>query len=153
MVATNSEETIYTIHIAKEIQIAAPIEIAFEALLAELGPESEMPDGTAFPMKIEPRPGGLWYRDLGDDSGHLWGHVQVIKPPKLLEISGPMFMSYPALNFIQYRLHDEGDNTRVEFAHRALGLISKEHREGVAMGWEYGLNRIREIAEKRSKSR
>ena len=41
-------------------------------------------------MKIEPWPGGRWYRDLGNNAGHLWGHVQVIKPPTLLEICGPL---------------------------------------------------------------
>ena len=49
-----------------------------------------------FPMVIEPWPGGRWYRDLGNNAGHLWGHVQVIKPPTLLELCGPMFMSFPA---------------------------------------------------------
>jgi hypothetical protein len=47
------------------------------------------------PMKIEPWPGGRWYRDLGDNDGHLWRHVQAIKQPTLLEIYGPLMMSYP----------------------------------------------------------
>ena len=93
MVAMTVEETIHTLHISREVEIAAPIDIAFAALLAELGPESQLPDGTPFPLKLEPHPGGRWYRDLGDQAGHLWGHVQVIKPPKLVELSGPMFMS------------------------------------------------------------
>ena len=46
-------------------------------------------------MKIEPWPGGRWYRDLGNNTGHFWGHVQAIKPPALLEICGPLFMSLP----------------------------------------------------------
>jgi hypothetical protein len=37
------------------------------------------------PLKIEPWPGGRWYRDLGDNNGHLWGHVQASKRPRLLE--------------------------------------------------------------------
>src|SRR6266481_10184093 len=98
------EQDIRTINIVKEIEIAAPLEIAFEAMLEEIGPSGEMPGGKPFPMVIEPWPGGRWYRDLGKNSGHLWGHVQVIKPPTLLELSGPMFMSFPALNHVQYRL-------------------------------------------------
>ncbi len=47
------------------------------------------------PMKIEPWPGGRWYRDLGDNNGHFWGHVQAIKRPTLLEITGPLLASYP----------------------------------------------------------
>jgi hypothetical protein len=89
------EQDIQVISILKEVEVAAPIEIAFEAVLEKLGPGGEMPGGKPFPMVIEPWPGGRWYRDLGDNSGHLWGHVQVIKPPALLELCGPMFMSQP----------------------------------------------------------
>ena len=74
--------------ISKEIEIAAPLDSAFAAMLDVLGPEGQMPDGKPYPMKIEPWPGGRWYRDLDNNSGHLWGHVQVIKPPTLLEICG-----------------------------------------------------------------
>ena len=149
MIANATEEIVRSLNISKDVLIAAPIEATFEAVLAELGPEGQMPDGKPFPMKIEPWPGGRWYRDLGDKSGHLWGHVQVIKPPALLEICGPMFMSYPAINFLQYRLTAEGGGTRVKITHRALGLIPSEHLEGPAEGWEHGLKRIRELAERR----
>jgi hypothetical protein len=100
-------------------------------------------------MKIEPWPGGRWYRDLGNNSGHLWGHVQVIKPPMLLELCGPMMMSYPANNHVQYRLKAEGGGTRLSIIHRALGLIPPEHRDGFPDGWEHGLKRIRDLAERR----
>src|SRR5439155_23505794 len=93
---------ISSMKIQKEIFIEAPIDIAFECVLAQLGPESEMPDGKPFPFKIEAWPGGRWFRDLGNNTGHLWGHVQVIKPPKLIELSGPFMMSYAATNHIQY---------------------------------------------------
>src|SRR6185436_20950854 len=86
--------------IQKEIFIEAPIDIAFESVLAQLGPESEMPDGRPFPFKLEAFPGGRWFRDLGNNTGHLWGHVQVIKPPKLIEIWGPFMMSYAAINHL-----------------------------------------------------
>jgi hypothetical protein len=99
-------------------------------------------------MKLEAWPGGRWYRDLGNHSGHLWGHVQVIKPPTLLEICGPLMMSYPAANHLQYRLKAEGGVTRLAFLHRATGLILPEHREGMPKGWEHWLQRIRERAER-----
>ena len=129
-----------TLEIRKEIDIAAPIEIAFEAMLDELGPEGQMPDGKPFAMTIEPWPGGRWYRDLGNNSGHFWGHVQVIKPPTLLEIYGPMMMSYPAINHVQYRLTEEGAGTRFSFLHRAMGLLLPEHRDGMKAGWGYKVN-------------
>jgi len=140
-------ESVQTFEIRKEILIAAPLEVSFEAVLDELGPEGQMPDGRPFPMKIEAWPGGRWYRDLGNDAGHLWGHVQVIKPPTLLELCGPMPMSYPAINHVQYRLKAEDGGTRLTLVHRAMGLIAPEHRDGMPEGWEHGLERIRELAE------
>ena len=147
------EQAVQTIEIQRDAQIAAPPEIVFESVLDELGPEGQMPDGTPFPMKIEAWPGGRWFRDLGKDAGHFWGHVQVIKPPKLLELCGPMFMSYPATNFVQYRLTPEGDGTRLTITHRAMGLIPADHRENVSTGWEHGLKRIAELAERRKAGR
>jgi hypothetical protein len=146
---TTVEDTLQTLDIRQEILVAAPVEVTFEAVLEELGPGSEMPDGRPFPMKLEPWPGGRWFRDLGNDTGHLWGHVQVLKPPGLLELCGPLFMSYPATNFVQYRLVAEGAGTRVRLAHRAMGLIPAADRTGVVSGWEYGLRRVRELARRR----
>ena len=150
MTTTTADETIHTLNIQKNIEIAAPIEVAFEALLEELGPGSELPDGRPMAMKIEPWPGGRWYRDLGNNSGHFWAHVQVIKPPALLELCGPMFMSYAAISHVQYRLVPEGGGTRLRLTHTAVGLITAEHRDGVQQGWAHGLQRIRELAERRS---
>ncbi len=141
--------SVETLEIRKQIEIAAPIEVTFAAVLAELGPGSELPDGKPFPMKVEPWPGGRWYRDLGDNAGHLWGHVQVIKPPTLLELCGPMPMSFPAVNHVQYRLKAEGGKTRLTFLHRAMGLIPPELRAGMPDGWEHGLKRIRALAERK----
>jgi hypothetical protein len=149
MIVNTIDETINSLNISKDIQIAAPIEVAFESLLEELGPAGQMPDGKPMPMKIEPWPGGRWYRDLGNNSGHFWGHVQVIKPPTLLEICGPLFMSYPATSHVQYRLTAEGSGARLTLTHRAFGEITPQHRDGVVEGWSYKLKRIREIAERR----
>lgn len=145
------DETIHSIHIVKEIEIGAPVQTTFEAVLEELGPGGQMPDGKPFPMKIEPWPGGRWYRDLGNNAGHFWGHVQVIKPPTLLEICGPMFMSYPTSSHVQYRLTAEGERTRLRIVHRAFGQIPEDHRKGVHEGWSHGLKRIQEIAEGHAK--
>lgn len=148
-------DTIHTINLTKELQIAAPVEITFEAVLEELGPGSVLPDGSPFPMTIEPWPGGRWFRDHGNNTGHLWAHVQVIKPPPherpLLELCGPMFMSYPAINHVQYRLIPDGAGTLLRITHRAVGLIPAADREGVHEGWNHGLPRIRELAERRVK--
>lgn len=143
---TMTDDAVRTIHIVRERLIDAPIAVVWEAMLDEMGPEGTMPGGKPFPRILEPFVGGRWYRDLGGDTGHLWGFVQVIKPPALLEITGPMFMSYPAANHLQYRLAAEGNKVRLTLTHRALGLIPEDHAAGVQQGWNHGLDRIAEIA-------
>ncbi len=147
----SERQSFESFEIFKEIEIAAPIDIAFAAMLDEIGPENQMLGGKPFPMKIEPWPGGRWYRDLGNNSGHFWGHVQVIKPPTLLEICGPLMMSFPALNHVQYRFKADGGVTRLAFIHRAMGRILPEHRDGMPKGWEDWLQRIRERAERKNR--
>src|SRR5579884_34319 len=142
-----NQEQVQILSIQQEVAIAAPIETAWEAVLEQMGPHSEMEDGTPFPFTLEAWPGGRLYRDLGHSTGHLWGHVQVIKPPKLLEIWGPMMMSYPAVNHLQYRLTAEGPTTRLQLTHRAMGVLDERHREGMPKGFAFWLKRMKNLAE------
>jgi hypothetical protein len=151
MTDNKPEEGIQAFIITKEELIQAPAAIAFQALLEELGSASSGPDGANLTLKIEAWPGGRWFRDLGNGAGHLWGHVQVLKPPRLLELSGPLFMSYPAINHVQYRLAEEGKSTRLFFTHRSMGQISVEHREGMGKGWTEWIAKIKNRAEKATK--
>lgn len=136
------------LHIHQEIDIEAPPATVWESLLEQVGEGADRPDGQPMPMKLEAWPGGRWYRDLGNNAGHFWGHVQVIKPPTLLEITGPMFMSYAVASHIQYRLTEQGRGTRLALTHRAMGQISAEHRAGVTMGWQHIIKRIKARAER-----
>jgi uncharacterized protein YndB with AHSA1/START domain len=140
-----------TLEVTKEIQVNASLEDTFAALLEQLGPANETPEGVKTNMKIEPWPGGRWWRDLGNNNGHFWGHLQAIKRPTLLEISGPLFMSYAVVSNVQYRLSESGGGTLIRFHHKAMGAIQDEHREGVSKGWFHMLSRIRERAEAASK--
>jgi len=148
MTLTMSEIESLSLKVNQEIRVRASLEKTFAALLEELGPGSQLPDGTPMPMKIEPWPGGRWLRDLGGDNGHYWGTVQAIKKPTLLEISGPLFMSYPVVNNVQYRLSQDGDETLITFCHAGFGLISEDHRKGVTSGWNSIHERVRKRAEK-----
>ncbi|MBX3386568.1 MAG: SRPBCC domain-containing protein [Phycisphaeraceae bacterium] len=139
-------ETIHTLHIVRDRLIAATPEIVWETLLEKLGPAAGMPE-SPMPMKVEPWPGGRWFRDLGDGKGHHWGHVQVIKPPTLLEICGPLFMSYPAISHVQYRLTPTGNRATLKLIHRAMGLITQEHHTGVQTGWNENLDWIKTRSE------
>ena len=130
-----------------EVLVRASLEHTFDSVIAQLGRLNETPDGKTFPMTLEPWPGGRWFRDLGGNNGHLWGHVQSIKRPTLLEIYGPLFMSYPTLSNLQYRLKEVDGGTLIVFQHLAFGFIDDDHRRGVSAGWKPLLERIRAAAE------
>jgi hypothetical protein len=147
MVSTALSLESLSLIVTQEIQVKAGLEKTFAALLEQIGPENDTPDGRKMPMKIEPWPGGRWFRDLGEKNGHLWGHVQAIKRPTLLEITGPLFMSYAVTSNVQYRLSEEQGGTLIRFHHKALGMIEDEHRRGVTQGWTHILSQIRTRAE------
>ena len=135
-----------TLSVTQEIHVRASLDATFAALLEEIGPHN-MADDKPMPMKIEPWPGGRWYRDLGNNDGHFWGHVQAIKRPTLLEITGPLFMSYPVVSNVQYRLSEADGGTLIQLRHSALGLIQDDHRKNVSRGWGSLQERIRARAE------
>ncbi len=135
MISTATRIEDLTLNVTEEIHVRAPLETTFAALLEQLGPQNATPDGKPMPLKLEAWPGGRWYRDLGDGNGHFWGVVQAIKRPTLLEFTGPLFMSYPVVSNVQYRLSEKDDGTLITFHHTALGLIQEDHRTGVNKGW------------------
>jgi hypothetical protein len=131
-----------TLDIEQQVEVKAAIGDVFKGVLHRFGEGSENPQGESLQMVLEPWPGGRWFRDRGAGIGHLWGHVQVIKPPVLLELSGPMFMSYPAINHLELRLTEIAGGTRVTLRHRAIGFLDPAHREGVGVGWRSYLDNL-----------
>lgn len=136
-----------TLVITEEILVAASIETTFTSLLVQLGRQNETPDGKPLPMVIEARPGGRWYRDLGGDDGHLWGFVQSIKKPLLLEIWGPLFISTAATSNLMYRLSETDGGTRISFKHTLVGPVPDEFRQHMAPGWSAIHARVKRAAE------
>jgi hypothetical protein len=82
-----------TMDSTQSIDIKADIGAVFRAVLHRLGEGFTNPQGESMNLTLEQWPGGRWFRDRGNGIGHLWGHLQVIKPPVLLELSGPLIMS------------------------------------------------------------
>lgn len=149
MAANVMEGVVQAFEIIKEEEIAAPIEIVFETILEQMGPLNSTPE-KPMPMVLEAWPGGRWYRDLGNNTGHFWGTVQAIKSPSLIEISGPLFMSNPAANNLQYRLTEENGVTHMRFVHRSMGWIG-EYERNVDTGWSHFIERIRTAAVARAR--
>jgi uncharacterized protein YndB with AHSA1/START domain len=136
-----------TFTITEEILVKASIEKTFASLIAEMGRRNVRPDGVPMPMVLEAQPGGRWYRDLGGDNGHLWGFVQSIKRPALLEIWGPLFMSTAATSNLTYRLSESDDGTRIDFTHTVFGPFPDDFRKNMGTGWTALHARVQATAE------
>ena len=135
-----------TFTITEEIHVRASLESTFASLLAQLGPLNETPDGRPLSMLIEARQSGRWYRDLGGDNGHLWGFVQSIKRPSLLEIWGPLMMSTGATSNMMYRLSEEDGGTLISFKHTLVGPVPDEFRDNMPPGWAAMHARVKQNA-------
>ena len=85
-----------TLDINQNVEIKAPVGDVYRSVLHRFGDGFTTPKGESMQMVLEQWPGGRWFRDRGNGIGHLWGHVQAIKAPVLLELNGPMFMSLSA---------------------------------------------------------
>ncbi|MEP7076291.1 MAG: SRPBCC domain-containing protein [Acidobacteriota bacterium] len=131
-----------TLDIQQEVEVKGKIDEVFKSVINRFGKGSTTANGESMQLNIEEFAGGRWYRDRGEGVQHLWGHVQVIKAPVLLELSGPMFMSYPALNHIELKLEEVTGGTKVVFRHRAVGMLEQQHREGVKEGWKHFLDAV-----------
>lgn len=151
MTTTTSDTEQATFVIAEEIHVNASLETTFASLLVQMGRQNETPEGKPLPMILEPRPGGRWYRDLGGDNGHLWGFVQSIKRPVLLEIWGPLFMSTGATSNLIYRLSGSDASTLITFRHSLVGPVSEDFRQHMAPGWSVLHERVKKAAEAASR--
>ena len=136
-----------TFTVSEEISVHASLDQTFASLIAQMGRLNETPDGKPLPMVLEPHPGGRWYRELGGDNGHLWGFVQSIKRPVLLEIWGPLFMSTAATSNLLYRLSETPEGTLITFTHTVVGPFPEDHRPQLGTGWTALHARVRKAAE------
>jgi len=133
--------------INQEIRINGAADAVFRGLIDQLTMMNTGPDSEPLQFVLEERPGGRWYRDLGNDSGHLWGHVQSIKPGELLEIFGPLFMSFAVANNVIFRMAEDSGVTKLTMRHQVLGVIPAEMSAGMADGWKGMLAGVKKLVE------
>lgn len=136
--------------IEQSVEIDATPEVIFESILDEM---LALPDGKGggLTFKLEAWPGGRWFRDLGNNAGHFWGHVQVIKPPTVLEIYGPLMISSAAVSHVSYRVKSENGVNTLSITHRIFGDFDPKIPEMVGGGWKMIIENIRATALKKKK--
>jgi hypothetical protein len=137
-----------SLDISQSIEIKSALGTAYRSLMRRISDENVTADNKPMPMVLEEWPGGRWFRDLGNGQGHFWGLVQVIKPPTLLEITGPMFMSYAVAGHLQFRLMQIPGGVELSMRHRILGMVEEQHRRGVRAGWNAILERVKTASER-----
>jgi len=136
-----------TLTISHEVHVRSSLAATFAAVLEQMGRSNVGHEGQPMPMTIEPWPGGRWFRDLGNGDGHLWGHVQAIKQPTLLEITGPLMISSAVISNVQYRLKEVDGGTLITFRHTAFGPMPDGYGDGLSKGWTQLLDGVRKRAE------
>ena len=139
------------LNIEQSIEIKAAPEKVFEGLIQNLCDMEGEPGKPRLKLQLERKPGGRWYRDLGSDSGHLWGFVQSIKPPTLLEIFGPLMISNPVACHLIVRLAPVAGGTKLVLKNEVFGPVPEEYREGMkgmGDGWGQMLSALKKDAER-----
>ena len=135
------------VNIDQTIEIKAAPGDVFEGLIARMceleGQEGKPP----IKLVLERWPGGRWFRDLDGGNGHLWGFVQSIKPPTLLEVFGPLFMSHPVSGHLIVRLTPIAGGTKVVFQNQFFGPVPADVREGTAHSWDRMLKHLKRDVE------
>lgn len=136
------------VNVDQTIEIKAAPGDVFEGLITQLC-ELHGKDGRpSVKLRMERWPGGRWFRDLEGGNGHLWGFVQSIKPPTLLELFGPLFMSHPVSGHLIVRLTQIPGGTKVVFQNQIFGPVPADMREGLAEGWGDTLARVKKSVER-----
>ncbi|MCI0451065.1 MAG: SRPBCC domain-containing protein [Candidatus Latescibacteria bacterium] len=138
----------FLVNFDQTIEIKAAPGDVFEGLVARMC-EFEGEDGRpGFKLRMERWPGGRWFRDLDGGNGHLWGFVQSIKPPTLLELFGPMFMSYPVAGHLIVRLTQMPGGTKLVFQNQFFGPVPADIRDGMGEGWSDMLKKLKSDVER-----
>lgn len=138
----------FIVKIDQTIEIKAAPGAVFEGMITRLCDFPGEDGRPGFKLNLERWPGGRWFRDLEGGNGHLWAFVQSIKPPALLELWGPLFMSYPVAGHLIVRLTPIPGGTKLVFQHDVFGPVPAEMRDGMGEGWEHMLKQLKTDVER-----
>lgn len=121
-----------------ETEINAPRPAVFDGMVHGIARWWVHPAGPKPPMRIEPRVGGRFFEDHGDDRGHMFGLITVYEPPRKLRFIGD-FTNREAVHNVVTIDFDElsATRTRVRIDHRAAGEVTDQFAAGFEEGWNH----------------
>ena len=100
------------------------------------------------PMKLEPVPGGRWYRDLGNNNGHCGRTCRPSSGPRCWRLPGRSCLVLPGREQPPVPAQRKPRRHR----HPVPALCVRPHRrrppQSVSGGWNYILERVRKRAER-----
>ena len=149
---TKSLNELTEIHVEQNVTIDASPEVVFEALTQQISIWWTSPffhsGEAAQRLVLEPRPGGRFFEDLGNNEGLFLATVSSIKKPDQLQLIGPMGMTGLVQGFVQFQLESKDNSTLLKLSHRAIGDVSEETKKGYDLGWRELLGtRLRSFVE------
>lgn len=85
---------------------------------------------------LTPAPGDKWVQ-LWSNGGAFLGTVTHVHAPLLLRVSGPLAMTTPVMNTVEFRLElmDSG-STRMHLIHQAIGILGGADEAGYTEVWD-----------------
>ena len=84
---------------------------------------------------IEPEVGGRWMQQW-DNGGALFGVFTVFDPPHLLCVTGPLAMTRPAQNWLEFSFAEADTGTKLKLRHQAWGDFDADTAEIYESGWQ-----------------
>lgn len=130
--------TLNEVHIEQNITIASLPEQVFDALTQEISVWWTLPyfhSKETRQIVLEPRVGGRFYEDLGNDEGLLLATVMRIKRPEELRLMGPLGISNPVQGVVIFNLEGREETTVLQLSHRIIGEINEEIESAYSQGW------------------
>ena len=86
-------------------------------------------------VTIEAEVGGRWMQQW-DSGGALFGTFTVFDPPSLLCVTGPLAMTRPAFNWLEFAFDAADAGTKLTLRHQAMGEFDPDTASIYENGWQ-----------------
>jgi uncharacterized protein YndB with AHSA1/START domain len=138
-----AQEAAVVDQILLEVEIAAPPEKVWKALVEETGrwwPEDYFAGSQPAEFRLQPRLGGWMYEDQGGGDGTIWGVVIGLRTGERIEVAGDCAPEWggPNRGLMRWDLAGADGNagvTVLRFRHALHGHVPAGVRDSLDQGW------------------
>jgi len=139
---SREDKQVTSIHIAQDIEIEAPPEKVFQALVEKTDSWWGLPylrNSQARQLVLQARLGGMMYEIWGEEGaeeGAECARVITYKKNEVLELSGRFGLEGAGQSVALFELVKRSNGTLLQFTHNILGEVSEETRRMYTYGWK-----------------